>query len=57
MDCHQSAQRTCQRSVHSRDNWMTHRTQESTPELQKQIEAKKSEIRLQLNPIDPEDKR
>jgi hypothetical protein len=37
-------------------SWMMHRTQESTPELQKQIEAKKSEIRLQLNPVDPEDK-
>ncbi|HNY45610.1 MAG TPA: hypothetical protein PKN64_01505 [Casimicrobium sp.] len=37
------------------DNWMMHRTQESTPELQKQIEAKKTEIRLQLNPVDPED--
>jgi hypothetical protein len=38
------------------DQWMTHKTQESTPELQRQIESKKSEIRLQLNPNDPEDR-
>ena len=38
------------------DHWMLHKTQESIPELQKQIEAKKNEIRLQLNPNDPEDK-
>lgn len=38
------------------DQWMWHRTQESTPDLQRQIESKKNEVRLQLNPKDPEDK-
>jgi hypothetical protein len=38
------------------DQWMLHKTQESTPELQKQIETKKTEVLLQLNPNDPEDK-
>jgi len=37
------------------DHWMLHRTQESTPELQRQIERVKNEIRLQLNPNDVED--
>ena len=38
------------------DQWMWHKTQGSTPDLQKQIESKKNEVRLQLNPDDPEDK-
>ena len=38
------------------DQWMWHKTQDSTPDLQKQIESKKNEVRLQLNPDDPEDK-
>ena len=38
------------------DQWMLHKTQASAPDLLKQIEAKKNEIRLQLNPNDPEDK-
>ncbi len=37
------------------DQWIWHRTQESIPELQRQIESKKNEGRLQLNPSDPED--
>ena len=37
------------------DQWMLHRTQDSTPELQRQIERVKNEIRLQLNPTDAED--
>ncbi|MDQ3435255.1 MAG: hypothetical protein M3481_11350 [Actinomycetota bacterium] len=37
------------------DQWIYHKTQDSTSELQKQIETKKIEIRLQLNPNDPED--
>jgi hypothetical protein len=37
------------------DQWMLHRTQESMPELQRRIEQVKNEIRLQLNPNDPED--
>ncbi|MFN0313927.1 MAG: hypothetical protein ACKVQA_02645 [Burkholderiales bacterium] len=37
------------------DQWMFHRTQESTPGLQRQIEQMKNEIRLQLNPKDVED--
>ncbi len=38
------------------DHWMLHRKQESTPELQRQIEQLKNEVRLQLNPGDDEDK-
>ena len=38
------------------DQWMFHRKQESTPELQRQIEQLKNEVRLQLNPEDPKDK-
>ena len=38
------------------DQWMWHKTQESTPDLQRQIESKKNEVRLQLNPGDPEDR-
>lgn len=38
------------------DQWMNHRTQDNTPELQRQIERIKNEIRLQLNPNDLEDK-
>jgi len=38
------------------DRWILHRTQESTPDLQQQIEQVKNQIRLQLNPEDPEDK-
>ena len=37
------------------DQWMHHRTQENTPELQRQIERVKNEVRLQLNAKDPED--
>lgn len=37
------------------DQWMSHRTQEATPELQRQIEQLKNEVRLQLNPKDSED--
>jgi hypothetical protein len=37
------------------DQWMVHRTQNSTPELQREIERAKNEIRLQLNPNDIED--
>lgn len=37
------------------DQWMLHRTRENTPELQGKIERVKNEIRLQLNPNDPED--
>jgi hypothetical protein len=37
------------------DQWMLHRTQNNTPELQRQIERVKNEVRLQLNPNDPED--
>jgi hypothetical protein len=37
------------------DQWTQHRTQDNTPELQRQIERIKNEIRLQLNPNDPED--
>jgi hypothetical protein len=36
------------------DQW-NHRTQETTPELQRKIEQVKTEIRLQLNPNDIED--
>lgn len=38
------------------DQWMLHRTQDSTPELQRKIEHVKNEIRLQLNPNDEEDR-
>lgn len=38
------------------DQWVRHRTQDSTPELQRQIEQLKNEVRLQLNPSDKEDK-
>jgi hypothetical protein len=38
------------------DQWMFHRTQDSAPELQRQIERMKTEIRLQLNPNDPENR-
>ena len=38
------------------DQWMLHRTQENTPDLQRQIERVKNELRLQLNPKDAEDK-
>lgn len=38
------------------DQWMLHRTQDSTPELQRKIEQVKNEIRLQLNPNDLEDR-
>ena len=38
------------------DQWMWHKTQESTPDLQRQIESKKNEVRLQLNPGDSEDR-
>jgi hypothetical protein len=38
------------------DQWMLHRTQDSTPELQRRIEQVKNEIRLQLNPKDVEDR-
>jgi hypothetical protein len=34
------------------DQWMIHRTQASTPELQSEIERMKNEIRLMLNPND-----
>ena len=37
------------------DQWMLHRTQDNTPELQRKIEHAKNEIRLQLNPNDPKD--
>jgi hypothetical protein len=37
------------------DQWTVHRSQESMPELQRQIERVKNEIRLQLNPKDVED--
>lgn len=37
------------------DQWMYHRKQDTTPELQRQIEQVKKEIRLQLNPKDPDD--
>ncbi len=37
------------------DQWMLHRTQDSTPELQRKIEQMRNEIRLQLNPNDIED--
>lgn len=37
------------------DQWMLHRTQDNTPELQRQIERVKNEIRLQLNSSDPDD--
>jgi hypothetical protein len=37
------------------DQWMVHRTQDSTPQLQREIERVKNEIRLQLNPNDIED--
>lgn len=37
------------------DQWIFHAAQASRPELQRQIESKKNEIRLQLNPHDPED--
>jgi hypothetical protein len=37
------------------DQWMIHRTQASTPELQSEIERMKNEIRLMLNPNDIED--
>ena len=38
------------------DQWMLHRKQESTPELQRQIEQLKTEVRLQLNPDDANDR-
>jgi hypothetical protein len=38
------------------DQWMLHRKQDSTPELQRQIEQLKTEVRLQLNPDDPSDR-
>lgn len=38
------------------DQWMLHRNQDSTPELQRKIEHVKNEIRLQLNPNDAEDR-
>lgn len=38
------------------DQWMFHRTHDSTPELQRQIEKLKNEIRLQLNPGDGADR-
>lgn len=38
------------------DQWMLHRTQENAAELHRQIERIRYEIRLQLNPNDPEDK-
>ncbi len=38
------------------DQWMLHRTQENTADLQRQIERIKNEVRLQLNPNDPEDR-
>ncbi len=37
------------------DQWMIHRPQD-TSEIQRKIEQLKNEIRLQLNPNDPEDK-
>lgn len=37
------------------DEWMVHRTQASTPELQRRIEHLRNEILLQLNPRDIED--
>lgn len=37
------------------DQWVFHRDQHSTPELQQQIEQLKDELRLQLNPDDQED--
>jgi hypothetical protein len=38
------------------DQWIFHRNTDSTPEIQRQIEQLKGEIRLQLNPDDLEDK-
>ncbi|MBI3609245.1 MAG: hypothetical protein HY204_00915 [Nitrospirae bacterium] len=38
------------------DQWMLHRTQDSTPNLQQQIVRAKNEVRLHLNPDDPEDR-
>lgn len=38
------------------DQWMLHRTQANTAELQQKIERVKNEVRLQLNPNDPEDR-
>ncbi len=37
------------------NQWMIHRTQDGTPDLQRKIEQLKNEIRLQLNPSDPAD--
>jgi hypothetical protein len=38
------------------DQWMLFRTQDNSAELQQRIEQLRNEIRLQLNPDDPEDK-
>ena len=38
------------------DHWVHHRTQEKTPQLQQEIEKMKNEVRLQLNPMDVEDR-
>ena len=37
------------------DQWMLHPNHQPMPDVQRQIEQVKSEIRLQLNPNDPED--
>lgn len=37
------------------NEWILHRTQNTAPELQRQIDRLKNEIRLQLNPKDIED--
>jgi hypothetical protein len=37
------------------NQWILHRTQEKTPELQREIERMRNEVRLQLNPKDIDD--
>ena len=37
------------------EQWMMHRTQERTPNLQSQIDTLRAELRLLLNPLDQED--
>lgn len=37
------------------DQWVSHPDHVATPQRQRDIESKKTEIRLQLNPGDPED--